>query len=83
MNDVCQLLFHPVCNGTPMGHDGSEGGVNFMYFWEAIKLLGGQNWLGTLFCRWGHLSPPVHLMSLSVCVSFFLSLVVGSLLMFL
>ena len=42
MNDVCQLLFHPVCNGTPVGHDESEGGANFMYFWEAIKLLGDR-----------------------------------------
>ena len=39
-NDVCQLLWHPVCNGLPTGHDGSKGDAIFVYFGEAIKLLG-------------------------------------------
>ena len=39
-NDVFQLLCHPICNGTPTGHNGSEGDANFMYSGEAIKLCG-------------------------------------------
>ena len=29
-----------MCNGTPIGHNGSEGCANFVNFGEAIKLWG-------------------------------------------
>ena len=33
-DDVCQLLCHPICYGTPTGHYEPEGGTNFVYFGE-------------------------------------------------
>ena len=36
-NDVCQLLGHSICNGSPTGHNVPKGGANFVYFGKAIK----------------------------------------------
>ena len=37
VNDVCQLLCHLICNGSPPGHDEHKEGANFVYFGKAIK----------------------------------------------
>ena len=54
-------------------------GANFVYFGEAIKL-GGTALVGYSFLYFESLTPPDCFMSISVCMSLFLNLEVGSLL---
>ena len=78
-DDVGQFFCHPICYGTPTGHYGPEEGANFVDFGQAIKL-GGTALMGYSFLFFWLLSPSVCFMSLGVCMSLILSLVVGSLL---
>ena len=55
------------------------GGANFVDFGKALNL-GGTALVGYSFLSFWSLSPPVCFMSLSVCISLFFILVVGSLL---
>ena len=36
-DDVREFFGYPICDGSPTGNNGSEGGACFVYFGEAIK----------------------------------------------
>ena len=77
-DDVSQLFCHTICYGPPTGHYG-PGGASFVDFGKAINL--GEIALVRYSSLYFWLpSPPVYFMSLSVCISLYLILVVGSLL---
>ena len=58
----------------------ASGGCQLCEFWAGQKNFGGTALVRYNFLYFWSLSPPVCLMSLNVCISLFLSLLVGSLL---